>query len=614
MITVSPFLQENSLSSLARASEVSNENVKFYTKLKDDRCMVSALQQDILAHVLRSTYSKDVRNFLVWAKICGSDSDLKCVNPFLLTCEFIKSETTVELEETEEIIDYGTLQQVPDNVQTEIRNTLFFISLSNRKNRERITKVHYKRNLRGRDICVVAGPSQSLKDAIIQDNRFVNVDRFTLTEKLERGEGSVVNMELMPSNIKEAMIIVVKVKKARQSSGKSFMTPIESDPSASSTHQSSVSDVETKEQSVAKAPEITENINKLGEKLWEENAFYVFSKQPNNLTKDEILSEMVKCLRARAWCTLVGQKIQEPKTEYENSLQELAKHEFANQNVASRPVRVTKRLMELYNSVGFLRCGSVTGTCFLVSENMIATNWHIVNQILTARNTSTPYDYRDVCVFFDYEESGNVPEYGYVLKDLRCKENMICEQLDYAFLHFEGPVKNVTPLGDLVRCKVPERGTVCIAGHPNGNEKQEEVCAILPLHEDRRARDLEIRYEECEWHCRNNQSGCALSYIGQNAGKCVHSYQAQLQQVCNEERVLTYDVGSMFEGASGAPVFDLKCNIVALHTAGFRLGKTSVVEYGVTFEAIIRHLEATHHSKFVREHFPNCSDESMHTD
>ena len=57
----------------------------------------------------------------------------------------------------------------------------------------------------------------------------------------------------------------------------------------------------------------------------------------------------------------------------------------------------------------------------------------------------------------------------------------------------------------------------------------------------------------------------------------------------------------------------MKLRIVALHSGGFRLGQTSVVEYGMTFDAIIRNLKATGHSEFVCEHFSHCSDDDMDT-
>jgi hypothetical protein len=379
-----------------------------------------------------------------------------------------------------------------------------------------------------------------------------------------------------------------------------------------STSESTNGDVNTAKHPVSKTPKRKKpNFNKLTGKLCAENAVYVFSKDICDLTKEEMFSEMVECLQARARCTLVDPKTR-GFTKYEKSLEKLAKDEFANHNVISRPVRFTKTLCELYNSIGFLKCGGVTATCFLVSSDMIATNWHVVRDIEIARNSSTPYDHSVVYVHFDYETNGGPPSNGNgrKLKPLSYERNVTCSQLDYAFLFLEECVEGKL-LGDLVRCNVPEQGNVCIVGHPRGAEKQDELCRILPLHDNRRSSELERRYEENELQCRNNQSRCALAYIGQ---KCVHSHQSSLQQLRDETNVVTYDAGSMFEGSSGAPVFDMKCNIVALHTAGFRVGISSIVEYGVTFQAIIEDLEASGHSQFVREHFSSCYGEPMQVD
>jgi hypothetical protein len=58
----------------------------------------------------------------------------------------------------------------------------------------------------------------------------------------------------------------------------------------------------------------------------------------------------------------------------------------------------------------------------------------------------------------------------------------------------------------------------------------------------------------------------------------------------------------------------MQCNIVALHTLGFRLEETSIIEAGVTFKAIIDHLQATGKSNFAQRYFPCCCDEDMETE
>ena len=298
----------------------------------------------------------------------------------------------------------------------------------------------------------------------------------------------------------------------------------------------------------------------------------------------------------------VLEKLREKKKPIKHLFQQL----FASNNVVSRPTRFTKGLVKFLDSVGYLRCGTVHATCFLVSEDMVVTNYHVVDKILKARTSSTPDDHSKIHVYFRYEVQ-DFPANGYELKELPFQENIFGRKLDYAFLHLKHRVKMET-LGQLVSCNVPMRGKVCIVGHPNGKEKQEEMCAIIPLDEKTRNCEIERRFRESVFNCLTNQSSCALAYIGQT---CAHSYQSALQEICNEEKTLTYDVGSMFEGASGAPVFDMKCNIVALHTGGFRVQETSIVEYGITFEAIIRHLKETGYLEFVRRHFPSRSDEDM---
>ena len=433
------------------ASEVSDDNVMFHLKLgNSNHRMVSAGQQDMLAYWLTQTYpKKNIQNFLVWAKIRGPNSELKSVNPCFLPCGFIEPGTDVELEEMREaaqnlpkLLDSKTVRKL----QTGMQNTsVFFISISNREKMQRITNVHYK-NLRYRDMCVVANPAQTYMDAIKSDGRFTNVDRFTLKRKLPGAEGCTIDMDLKPGDFKEEMTFIVKVRKVVQSSQRSSITPAGGDPSASS----STCQTETEKQTVTKSPQTKKSYNKLVEKLWRDNSVYLFSKDTRDLTNEEILEEMLNCLKARGWCTLVGPKNREPK-KYERSLHELAKHEFANENVVSRPVRVTKKLMELYNSVALLKCDSVVATCSLMRDNIILTNWHVVDKILKARNSSTHYNHRDVYVRFDFEDA-DVPEYRrYKLKDLSCPDNIICEGFDYAFLYLEEHVLGVLPLADFVR-------------------------------------------------------------------------------------------------------------------------------------------------------------------
>ena len=560
--------------------------MKFFIKIKGSNSgheIVLGRKEDTLADALTQKRPQmKVSNMLFWAEIRGHIG-MKCVNAFLLPCGFIQPEKDVEMEEMNETIYNYDLNETIYNY-SKLRSSIFFISVCGRRKLQAITKVNFSRFGR-HDICVVAIPGKSFREALMQDGRFINVDQFTLKQKVVGGEGAEININEKPADLGEEIVLEVKVSRTM--------------------NKSKYNDVDTAKKPVSETPrkKAKKSYDELTGKLWEENTVYVFSKAVGDLTNQEILSEREECLRARAWCTLVGPK-DRGMTKFEKSLDKLAKDQFANHNVISRPVRFTKPLSKLYDSIGYLQCGSVTATCFLVSNNMIATNCHVVKDIEIARKSSIPGDHSEVYVHFDYESNEARPSNrnGHKLQPFSYKFNAICQPLDYAFLFLEERVGR-RGLGDRVRCNVPEEGMVCIVGHPGGEEKQDELCPILPLHGNRRSLELERRYAEHESHCAKNQFGCALPYAGQ---KCVHSYQSKLQQLCSENAALTYDVGSLFRGSSGAPVFDMKCNIVALHTGGFFVGKTSIVEYGVTFEAIIENLRSTGRSNLVKKHFPYC--------
>lgn len=146
--------------------------------------------------------------------------------------------------------------------------------------------------------------------------------------------------------------------------------------------------------------------------------------------------------------------------------------------------------------------------------------------------------------------------------------------------------------------ETPQSGNVCIVGHPNGNVKQDELCPILPIHEGWQSSEIEKRLASNEQRCQNNPSSstCFL-------------YRTDVKKLYVEKAALAYDVGHMFNGSSGAPVFDLKCNIVALHTLGINLGGKDSVEVGVTFKAVVDHLERTGYSDFVKKYFKKDEDE-----
>ena len=595
-----------------RSGIISDEKIQFYVENLSNRRRVRdsviANKEDTLADALQQNHPKmmkNIKNMLVWAEI-RSHSEMKSINPFLLPCGFIQPETTIQTEERSEAIYDYSMHLENTNAYSKLGGCVFFISIENRKRRQAITRVHYT-DFRYRNICVYAAPFQTYREALIKDQRFTNVNQFTLKQKQTEG-GATIGIDQKPLDFSKELTLDVLVNKcATAARSKVTMSTPKSTPSSIG---ESTSDFQN---SSFKTTKNNANFNKLTGNLWKVNKIYAFSKDVNDMENDEMISEMEKCLKARAWFTLIGPEDHGKKLD--RALARIVQIQFSNNNVVSRPVRFTKALSKLYDSIGLLKCGSIIATCFLVSKDVIATNWHVVNEIRKARCASTPHDYSEVYVHFDFEDDQkkHTLENGHKLMPLSYDRNQIFEALDYALLFIETPIEELKGLGECVRSTVPELGKVCIVGHPNGNEKQDELCAILPLHDGRRALALERRFAENEIDCRNNPSRCTLSFARQ---RCVHSYRPQLQDLCQQEEKMTYDVGSMGKGASGAPVFDMKCNIVALHTGGFAVGdgNSSVVEYGITFKAIVEHLQANAPSRFVKDLFPNCLVEDMETD
>ena len=572
---------------------------------------LNARKKATLASAIEEYSKMKVNDRLFWAKLRGH-AEKKCINPFLLPCGFIEEETEVETEPYtgkiyEMQVDGKKLYSKPETELSKPSCTIFFISLYDRRKKPGITHVHYEKLGRNIDMCVVAGPGETYKEALFKDGRFKNVENFLLKRKI-KGEKVVVPITDIPYEYGKEVVLHVTVKATAQSTNakpNSLTTNKISCPTTSTTSDGATA-LEHSEKKKPKKPDY----KKLGETLWNKNVVYDFPEDVGKLTSEEIKSEMGKCLQARAWHLLFGPKEREANT-LEKPLEKLAKIEFANHHIIPRPVSFTKKLCAFFDSVGFIECGDIHATCFLVStaghNSMIATNWHVVDKIDKARRSSTPVDYSEVFVHFDYEESRprNKPlPNGKKLLPFDFRKNVMSRELDYAFLFLEHEDEELPKaLGRHVTYEVPDQGNVCIVAHPFGNVKQHELCPILPAHEGRRSLELERRIRENEQRYRNSPSASTL-----------YMYCPDIRKLCGDTAHMAYDVGHMFEGSSGAPVFDMKCNIVALHTLGFRLGETSIIEAGVTFKAIIDHLQATGKSDFVQQYFPCCCDEDMETE
>ena len=253
------------------------------------------------------------------------------------------------------------------------------------------------------------------------------------------------------------------------------------------------------------------------------------------------------------------------------------------------PAILNKYFGKYMDSIGLIACGTIRGTCFLVTDEIVITNHHVCTLINTEReekkNLNLP-----ITVSFNFHwpvETEHVDSVVTVDVDEERELDIENSNLDYKFLRLKNnqDLRNHAPLGPIVRCRQLQEGCVVIMGHPEGKEMHQETCVVV---------------RTCSWREK-------LKERNEVAG--LHMTNAQkLESGEKYKDCLPYDT-SLFSGASGSPVFDMNGHIVALHTQGYTLDveerKRSLMEFGVQFNAICEHLKSTHGLGLLEEFFPN---------
>ena len=277
----------------------------------------------------------------------------------------------------------------------------------------------------------------------------------------------------------------------------------------------------------------------------------------------------------------------------------------------SRPARLNETLVSYMKSVGRIVCGSVQGTCFLVTKELVITNYHVYRSIKDERNNLQNPNL-PITVLFDYLYPGETERVVTVEVDEERDPQLNNPYLDYKLfrLRQNDSLRNRVPLGLMVRNWQLSDGRVIILGYPKGKEMHDEVCVVVgyrAMHET-----IRKRHELC--------SG-------------VHMTNAQLLHATERHQdCLSYDT-SLFSGTSGSPVFEMNGHIVAMHTQAYLLDrneenvpnqqenapnqqeenipaqenteKYSLMEFGVQFISICRDMKQWHGENAVKQIFPN---------
>ena len=292
---------------------------------------------------------------------------------------------------------------------------------------------------------------------------------------------------------------------------------------------------------------------------------------------------------------------EEEFTDYDAQVFNFARDEISKNESTKKPAILLQRICACIKSIGQIKCGRIVGTCWLVKDRLIITNYHVYMMFNTERielgDPNLP-----IKVSFDYFYFNKPEHIRTVEVDEQGDPQIENSHLDYKFLRLkEGEaISHRARLGQFVRNRRLQEGLVIIVGHPAGREMLEETCVVVSNHSWRER--IRQRHEKFR---QMNQEGQQRHDADFQPPAAVHMANEDLLRSAQRNERLPYDT-SLFSGASGSPVFDLSGDIVAMHTQGYTLdveaGKCSLMEFGVQFGAICSDLKR---KNLLEELFPN---------
>lgn len=240
-------------------------------------------------------------------------------------------------------------------------------------------------------------------------------------------------------------------------------------------------------------------------------------------------------------------------------------------------VKKVKEIMRLSSSVCQIRMeGCAQGTGFLLFDRFILTNAHVIEDF----DPFTRKLFKTFTAVFGFEDLDQ--------KEIKCiavKEHAAAyyygdddmkRHLDFALLELDVDEALDCPelLAHYRYGRLPNRGGICIVGHPDGGLKRMDPCFIIS---------------------REDQQEAVNKHTSQNINYYHVITQQSLEQKWEtHDNQITYD-SCFFYGSSGSPVFDEYCRLMGVHTGGYvyrrETGKTrSIMEYGFSIQPILENI------------------------
>ncbi len=414
------------------------------------------------------------------------------------------------------------------------------------------------------DVCVYAFKDDKLKAALKRDGRFTNVIFKKHCVLSEFGSKTIHDM----------------LRTVEHLDGKHFEIIVRSDTKQPDSQDDVLSDVST-EMNEASAADLKENvdpnqhpINTEQEETQKKNTKKSTNPSTNSPKIIPDSEEILAILRAQFKDLLETLK-QRENLRNKSEILKFFRAEYDKCVQSFSEVKKVKQLMRLSDSVCQIRVeGSARGTGFLLFDRFILTNAHVIGEFdpftrKLSKTFTAVFGYEDL----EAKETKCVPVKEHVAAYYHGKIDMD-RYLDFALLELKD-ADEITDCPGLLSLYIhappPNRGGICIVGHPGEGVKKMDPCFIIG---------------------KENLQEAADKHISENVNFIhVMTQQSLAEKWEMHDNQVIYN-SCFFHGSSGSPVFDEDCYLIGIHTGGYAYKgencKTrSIMEYAYSMQPIL---------------------------
>ncbi|KAL0194101.1 hypothetical protein M9458_012397, partial [Cirrhinus mrigala] len=297
------------------------------------------------------------------------------------------------------------------------------------------------------------------------------------------------------------------------------------------------------------------------------------------VAKTVVNSEEILGILRDQFPVLLKQLKQREKLKSKPEVQKFFRAEYDKSVQSFSEVYKIKQLMKLSGSVCQIREEKFAkGTGFLLFGRFVLTNAHVVKDFLESPDKLSSTKHLKAA--FDFEHLDSKVKLVPFKKQLAAYcylTDADKSHLDFALLELDDVEKITGRPGLLSRYiggSPPNRGGICIVGHPDGGIKKADPCFII-----------ENLQEAADKHISENVKFIHVM-TRKSFGDNWDIYKNQINYY-----------SCFFHGSSGSPVFDEGCYLIGVHTGGYvypgEKGKTrSIVEYAYSIQPILDMIRA----------------------